>query len=718
MSPAASNNPSNSAQNLPQSIHGTDLKILQNQVGNPLRDAQDRLQAAIAHLGSDGEGSGRAQEQKAALVEWAKSEGVLIDRFPFKLDGPRDKGGAEHHVFGDPANKRWIKLTRGTGEGMGNFLSPKSKTWGITRGTPRQYLQSIADRNALIGDDTQVHAVFQDKHGNVGIVTSQPDMQGASMETDEISAVMQADEFLPLGDSAYYRSSDNTLVLDLNDTNTVRSAAGPMLIYDASVIHPTAAELAQLGIKAASQPLLSPSAAPLRPITPENAFGEWGASLKEDGILYGYRGENGNGQADNNFGSSEGIGLYLAKTEEDTAFFGKARMVNFPQPKRPIIVDEDGGIETIPLLNEEAEAQWNRIFSHQTRPGDSDWMKAHILAAKRIGLTEDTWLEKIDAYPRALTDKLLTMGYDAVYVRSGGMEWVNLLAKPGQRFNRGTRSAGGTALYSPAASNPTALAKSLFDSIGEQALRVEQPGKSYEDKRQLILDFSKSVIPTGPESTPDVRQARVQTIRTLRQRVANTVAVDLKVRFIGDVIPDTETRVEKAQALRTAVKGDGTKKGGRGWPPAPEPACRGRLANGLPPTLWLSADSGRCCLRIRQRHIRPQDRLDPLHRAGAFARPRRHIAQAFPSPQQAHHVGVFRQQLLCWHGGPHRPPEPPAAPSGGLQARDNPLAQGFPLRQRHLGKDRQHHPGGRVALATVEHGLDPLAVPVERNLQI
>lgn len=183
------------------------------------------------------------------------------------------------------------------------------------------------------------------------------------------------------------------------------------------------------------------------PITPETAFDEWGASLKEDGIVYGYRGENGNGQADNNFGATEGQGLYLAKSMDDSDFFGKSRQVAFPKPKNPLIVDEQATSDTIPLLNEDAPI-WEDILAYRVPEGASNWIKAHVQAAKKVGLTEDNWGERMDDYTRALTDELLAMGHDAVYVRSGGMEWVVILAKPGERFNRGTRTRAGTSLYS------------------------------------------------------------------------------------------------------------------------------------------------------------------------------------------------------------------------------------------------------------------------------
>ena len=208
------------------------------------------------------------------------------------------------------------------------------------------------------------------------------------------------------------------------------------------------------------------------PLDPKNPFGDWSASTTEPGILTGYRGENGNGQADNNFGSSEGVGLYLAKTRQDTEFFGKARQVNFPKPKNPLVVDQDATGEPIPLLQEDNEAIWDHIWSHKPSPQDSDWIKAHVLAAKQLGMTQENsegWDTKL---PRALTDILLTMGYDAVYVRSGGMQWVNILAKPGQRFNRGTRSAAGAALYSAPAQNPD------FYSPLERAIEAKLPANA------------------------------------------------------------------------------------------------------------------------------------------------------------------------------------------------------------------------------------------------
>ena len=226
------------------------------------------------------------------------------------------------------------------------------------------------------------------------------------------------------------------------------------------------------------------------PLDPRNPFGDWSASTTEPGILTGYRGENGNGQADNNFGSSEGVGLYLAKTRQDTEFFGKARQVNFPKPKNPLVVDQDATGEPIPLLQEDNEAIWDHIWSHKPDPQDSDWIKAHVLAAKQLGMTQENsegWDTKL---PRALTDILLTMGYDAVYVRSGGMQWVNILAKPGQRFNRGTRSAGGTALFSAPTQNPTAQYRYLKDKEAKAGLTPAEQQALIQSEKAMGQSFA------------------------------------------------------------------------------------------------------------------------------------------------------------------------------------------------------------------------------------
>jgi hypothetical protein len=106
--------------------------------------------------------------------------------------------------------------------------------------------------------------------------------------------------------------------------------------------------------------------------------------------------------------------------------------------------------------------------------------------------------------------------------------------------------------------SPTDLRDSLIDRIGEDALRLEQPKASYEDKRQLLLDFAQSILEgdSGKASGEkeldqegDLR-GRIGNASIIRQRLARDLETDLQVRFIGETIGSPEELAVKAQALR------------------------------------------------------------------------------------------------------------------------------------------------------------------------
>jgi hypothetical protein len=106
------------------------------------------------------------------------------------------------------------------------------------------------------------------------------------------------------------------------------------------------------------------------------------------------------------------------------------------------------------------------------------------------------------------------------------------------------------------------LDQALFDKIGEDALRLEQPRASYDDKRQLLLDFAQSIVgdeksaPAKPPGNPDNqgdllgRRGGLGDIQIIRQYLAEDLATDLQVRFIGETIGSPEALAVKAQALR------------------------------------------------------------------------------------------------------------------------------------------------------------------------
>lgn len=95
------------------------------------------------------------------------------------------------------------------------------------------------------------------------------------------------------------------------------------------------------------------------------------------------------------------------------------------------------------------------------------------------------------------------------------------------------------------------LANELIGKIGEEELRIEQPKAKYEDKRQLLFDFSASIVGDRPgnPARPDAGR-RVGRLQVLATRFAADLAVNLQVGFVGEIINSPEELVRKAQALR------------------------------------------------------------------------------------------------------------------------------------------------------------------------
>lgn len=215
-----------------------DSRLFKDSPGDSRGGARDAAQSAQAFLrGSDG-ASGSPESGKAKILEWAKKNGRLISKLPWKLDGPKDKGQGEHHVFYDKQSSRWVKITKGSGSAFGRTLDLRGKKWSIGRAAAIEYLERIRVSNALFGDDTIVHGVFADKHGNVNIVTSQSDKGGKSVSAADIEEAMKSEGFHSLRNSSYYRIRDNMLILDLHEDNAVHHD-GKMRVFDAIALHPS-----------------------------------------------------------------------------------------------------------------------------------------------------------------------------------------------------------------------------------------------------------------------------------------------------------------------------------------------------------------------------------------------------------------------------------------------------------------------------------------------
>jgi proteasome lid subunit RPN8/RPN11 len=87
--------------------------------------------------------------------------------------------------------------------------------------------------------------------------------------------------------------------------------------------------------------------------------------------------------------------------------------------------------------------------------------------------------------------------------------------------------------------------------MGEDALRLEQPRVSYDDKRQILLDFSQSILGSDQAGNqPGSDSGRRSGLSVIRQRLADQLNADLKIDFIGEQVADIEALAVKAQALR------------------------------------------------------------------------------------------------------------------------------------------------------------------------
>lgn len=126
--------------------------------------------------------------------------------------------------------------------------------------------------------------------------------------------------------------------------------------------------------------------------------------------ISGYRGTG----AKHSFGSSEGIGLYVAKDKSLAKFFGDIKKVSFTPLKKPFNIFN----EPLLILTEDDELE------EPIKDGDSDWFK---YCKKSFQLWEKS-KKKWDAelVSKHLTELLKKDGYDGTHVKSNKEEWFVL----------------------------------------------------------------------------------------------------------------------------------------------------------------------------------------------------------------------------------------------------------------------------------------------------
>lgn len=274
-------------------VHGLQHRVSQAKTDDAAGKVRTYLPDAAAHLRRNAgvrppfpPGSRAAvaatEADKAALVDWARDAGILVNRVPRQWSPEnldiQDLGEGEHHVYPDKDNAFWVKITKGSGQMMGYYPEPSGDEYDLAPAGASRYIQRLMDANATHGDETVLIAVWQDRRNNVAIITAQPDVPGDTPTREFISAAMEADGFvhLPsLTESAYFRPADGTAVLD-NHPGNAKKFGDTLVIYDSITLKPTG-RLREIFEAHTEEALVQKgTAAPLaRSAPPRVAYGAW-----------------------------------------------------------------------------------------------------------------------------------------------------------------------------------------------------------------------------------------------------------------------------------------------------------------------------------------------------------------------------------------------------------------------------------------------------------
>jgi hypothetical protein len=178
--------------------------------------------------------------QKADLVEWAKSLGLLLTTN--RLPAMAVRGGQEHDLFHDPGTDRYFKVTRdgifGLSPGIELALvssAQDSRRFHLWEATPIEYLERLELHNLLVPGLNRIEGILGQADGDVAIVTSQPRFDIAPVTQDEIDGWFKELGFQRVTRSGYYRAVDNLGVFDAHDKNVVRAGDNLSLLTSSHV---------------------------------------------------------------------------------------------------------------------------------------------------------------------------------------------------------------------------------------------------------------------------------------------------------------------------------------------------------------------------------------------------------------------------------------------------------------------------------------------------
>ena len=138
----------------------------------------------------------------------------------------------------DTRSQRYFKATHAGRFGFAIIALPDG-TVELTGGTPLEYLERLLLQNSLFGDRIRLEGVAMES-GKTVVLTSQPNVAGQAVTTDDMLAFMAKLWFQPLrglslgrpGALAFYRDLDEVAAFDAHPGNFVKDDNGVVLPID------------------------------------------------------------------------------------------------------------------------------------------------------------------------------------------------------------------------------------------------------------------------------------------------------------------------------------------------------------------------------------------------------------------------------------------------------------------------------------------------------